>query len=94
MPVSDNQVKYFTEDMLQLVPDKNSPDITLLVFQAIQANRRVQPRYEGLLRQDANLNARIAQALKDLLYRENDEVIKVKPEECRLIKSYTRFKPR
>jgi hypothetical protein len=94
MPVSDNQVRYFTEDMLQLVTEKNSPDITLLVFQAIEANKRVQPRYQGLLRQDSGLNMRIAKAIKDLLYLENDVEIKVKPGECSLIKSYTRFKPR
>jgi hypothetical protein len=94
MPVSDNQVKYFTEDMLKLVADKNSPDITLLVFQAIEANRSVQPRYEGLLRQDSRVNARIGKMVKEILNRENDREIKVKSEECRLIGSYMRFKPR
>jgi hypothetical protein len=79
--------------MLKLVPDKNSPDVTLHLFQAIEAHPEVKPRYQGLLRVDPRLNARIAAAIKELLFRENDEVVKVSPEECRLIKTYTRFKP-
>jgi hypothetical protein len=94
MPVSDNQVRFFTEDMLKMVADKNSPDVTLLLFQAIEANPSVKPRYEGLTRADSRVNARIGKMVKEILNRENDREIRVKPSDCKLIGSYMRFKPR
>ena len=93
MPVSDQQVNYFVEDLLKYVPDKNSPDVTLHAFQTIEHSDNFGPRHAVLRKADPGVNARIAQMIKKLLGRENDEEIPVSRSECSLIKSYTRFKP-
>ncbi len=93
MPVSDQQVDYFVEDLLKYVPDKNSPDVTLHAFQTIEGSDNFAPRHAMLRKADPRVNARIGQTIKKLLGRENDEEISVSRSECSLIKSYTRFKP-
>ena len=93
MPVSDQQVDYFVEDLLKYVPDKNSPDVTLHAFQTIECSDNFAPSQAILRKADPRVNARIGQTIKKLLGRENDEEISVSRSECSLIKSYTRFKP-
>jgi hypothetical protein len=91
MTVSAQELQRFTEEVLRHVPDVGSPDVTLHVFQAIEANPDFLRRYRDFQTQDARVNGRIAQLVKRLGHRENLERRIVLPKTCGLIRSYTRF---
>jgi hypothetical protein len=75
---------------------RDSPDITLLVFKMIESKSAVLgSRYRTLGGgKGSDLNSKVAVAVKALMGRENDEVISVTDDVCTLIESYTRFQPK
>jgi hypothetical protein len=95
--MATQEVTELVQDILKTIPREQhaSPDITLLVFQAIEAKRAVLgTRYRQLGGgKHSSLNAQIGATVKDLLGRENDTIQSVSDTQCTLIENYTRFKP-
>ncbi len=95
----NDEIEALVQDVLGTIDekDKKSPDITLFVFQRIQEqSAKFGSRYRMLrATQDSDsLNRFIAVAVKAELGRETDTEITVTPQQCTLIKTYTRFKPK
>lgn len=95
---SQEEVEDLVRDVLKLIPpdQRNSPDITLLVFKMIETKRALLGAHYRQLGggKHSSLNAQIGAVVKLLGQRENDEEVPVSDEKCTLIESYMRFKPK
>lgn len=94
---TQQDVDELVQAVLREIPaaQQRSPDITLIVFQTIEAKRALLgARYRQLGgSKGSSLNAQIGMTVKTLLGRDNDTVEAVSDEQCSLIENYTRFKP-
>lgn len=93
-PAPTEELVLFVETLLSAVPDPCAPDVTLHVFQAIEANPTYLRLYEALVGDARSaVNARIGKLIKDLTGREADKARHVPKGASSLIKRYMRFKP-
>ena len=86
-------IKDFTESAIALYLEKGGtihPDITLCIFQLIEKDENLQSDYVALINNFPGANHTIGKYIRQHFDLRDDKKILI-TDECKLIKSYTRF---
>jgi len=83
-------VEEFVRMVLEEIPDKCNPDITLDIFKIIKNSPAYHQQYESY-NKSGRASQRIPQAIKNILKRDSVEICDAPPEFHDFLKTYTRF---